>query len=195
MSTIGIGDHGLSLSVLLLPTSRRTDSLVWPRLLSTAVIVICGPPGAGKTTIATRVRDRLAERDGPVRLYHSDDFSSRTYEQLAEQVASAPTTGITLVDGTFYRRTWRTQFRALGDVRFVHVTATLETCLERNRRREDPISEQGVHVVYREFEALDADLEIDPDRCAPAGAADRIVAATDRWGERNAEPPADSRLS
>lgn len=159
------------------------------------MIVVCGPPGAGKTTIATHVRHRLAERGVPVRLFHSDDFSSRTYEQLAERVTASPATGVTLVDGTFYRRRWRTQFRALGEVRFVHVTASLETCLERNRNRRDPIDEQGVHVVYREFEALDADLEIDTDRCGPDAAADRIVAAIDTWDKHNTELPADSNRS
>lgn len=123
--------------------------------------------------------------------FHSDDFSSRTYEQLAERVVDGPPTGsgtetrpdtgITLVDGTFYRREWQTQFRTLGDVRFVLVTASLETCLERNRDRADPIDEQGVHVVYREFDEPDADLEIDTDRCGPAEATDRIVAAIDAW--------------
>jgi len=158
------------------------------------VIVICGPPGAGKTTIATRVRDRLTERDVPVRLSHSDDFSSRTYEQLAEQAGSAPAAGVTLVDGTFYRRKWQTQFRALGDVRFVHVTASLETCLERNRARADSIAEQGVHVVYREFETPDADLVIDTDRCEPAAAAERILTAIETWDEHNAVPSVDDTL-
>ncbi|QLK25895.1 ATP-binding protein [Natrinema zhouii] len=147
------------------------------------IVVICGPPGAGKTTIATRVRRRLEERDRPVRLFHSDDFSSRTYEQLAEQVAAAPADGITIVDGTFYRREWQTGFRTLGDVRFVLVTASLETCLERNRERAEPIAEQGVHVVYREFEAPDADLEIDTDRCGPDEATGRVVAALEAWLE------------
>lgn len=155
------------------------------------MIVICGPPGAGKTTIATHVRDRLAGQDIPVQLFHSDDFSSRTYEQLAEQASSAPATGVTLVDGTFYRRTWQTQFRALGDVRFVHVTASLETCLERNRTRTDSIAEQGVHVVYREFEDPDADLVIDTDRSEAAAAAKRILTAIETWGERNVEPLVD----
>ena len=159
------------------------------------MIVICGPPGAGKTTIATHVRRRLTERDVPVRVFHSDAFSSRTYEQLAEQAVSAPTAGITLIDGTFYRRKWQAQFRALGDVRFVYVTASLETCLERNRHRDDSITEQGVHVVYHEFEAPNADLEIDTDECEPAAATDRIVAAIDTWGDHDSKRPADSRLS
>ncbi|SER71030.1 ATP-binding protein [Natrinema salaciae] len=147
------------------------------------IVVICGPPGAGKTTITARVRERLEARGRPVRSVHSDDFSSRTYDQLAEQVGETPATGVTLVDGTFYRRKWQTRFRTLGDVHFVRVTASLETCLERNRERADPIAERGVHVVYREFDEPDAELEIDTDRCSPDDAADRIVATIEAWLE------------
>ncbi|MFC6767725.1 ATP-binding protein [Natrinema soli] len=145
------------------------------------IVVICGPPGAGKTTVATGVRRRLEERDRPVRLFHSDDFSSRTYERLAERVDEAPADAITLADGTFYRREWQRGFRALGDVRFVLVTASLETCLERNRERADAIDEQGVHVVFREFEEPDADLEIDTGRCGLDETVDRVIAALESW--------------
>ncbi|ADB59495.1 hypothetical protein Htur_0597 [Haloterrigena turkmenica DSM 5511] len=151
------------------------------------ILVVCGPPGAGKTTIAEALRQRLEVRDEPiaVRLHHSDDFSSRTYEQLFERVRDDPREAITIVDGTFYEREWQTQFRTLGfreAIRFVRVTASLETCLERNRTRADPIAEQGVHVIFREFDAPEDALEIDTDETSVGDAVDRIVGALETWG-------------
>ncbi|MFU8867215.1 AAA family ATPase [Natronococcus sp.] len=145
------------------------------------IVVICGPPGAGKTALATRVADRLEARGESVRLLHSDDFSRRTYERLYERVADGPNDATWLVDGTFYRREWQERFRTFGDVRFVLVTANLETCLERNRRREDAIDERGVHVVYREFDDPEADLEIDTDELSIAAATERVLEALERW--------------
>ncbi|AEH36291.1 ATP-binding protein [Halopiger xanaduensis] len=160
------------------------------------IVVICGPPGAGKTTLTNRVRKRLEARDVPVPVpvavetLHSDDFSSRTYERLYERARDAAA-DVTLVDGTFYRREWQTQFRTLPDVRFVHVTASLETCLERNRTRADPIEEQGVHVVHREFDEPDAEVTIDTDRQSIPEATGRILTALEGWGWIDGEPDPD----
>lgn len=146
------------------------------------IVAFCGPPAAGKTTIASGVRDALEDRDRAVRLCHSEDVSSPTYERLYRRAADASAEAeIVLVDGTFYKREWQTQFRTLGDVRYVHVTAALETCLERNRRRAEPIDEQGVHVVYREFHEPDADLVIDTDELSVETAVERVVDAIERW--------------
>lgn len=144
------------------------------------IVLVCGPPAVGKTTIATRVRERLAGIGHPFRLLHSDDYSRGTYDRLYETVAEAPDADW-VVDGTFYRMEWREHFRELGDVRVVHLSASLETCLERNRARENPIDEQGVHVVYREFDPVDADLTVDTDALGIDEAVDRVVEAIAEW--------------
>lgn len=144
-----------------------------------SILLFCGPPGAGKTTLAERVRERLAGAGRAFAIVHSDEFSRRTYERMYERVADEG--GDWILDGTFYRGEWRERFRDLGDVRVVHVTATLETCLERNRERADAIDERGVHVVYREFEAPDADLTIDTDEVSVEDAVRTVEREVDRW--------------
>lgn len=161
------------------PTTVRRATLTTTRDRR-VILVVCGPPGAGKTTIANRLCRRLEARGARVRLHRSDDFSSRTYEQLYERVRDDSEDAITVVDGTFYEREWQVQFQtflAREDVRFVHVTASLETCLERNRTRTGPIEETGVHVIYREFDEPEDALEIDTDACGVEDAVDRIEGA------------------
>lgn len=146
-----------------------------------SILLFCGPPGAGKTTLATRVRGRLAGTGRRFRIVHSDEFSRRTYERMYERVAEEG--GDWILDGTFYRRGWRERFRDVGDVRVIHVTASLDTCLERNRERADAIDERGVHVIYREFEEPDADLAIDTDETSVEDAVGIVEQGVDRWFE------------
>jgi adenylylsulfate kinase len=62
-------------------------------------------------------------------------------------------------------------FQRLDDeVQFVYLRADLETCLARNRERDDPIDERGVRVVYHEFDPPRADVTVET--------TDRSVAET-----------------
>lgn len=137
------------------------------------LLLLCGPPAAGKTTIASRLRERLAETGREVALLRSDRFDRQTYEQMYERVTDAPETAW-ILDGTFYKREWRDRFRTVGNVTLAYITADLETCIERNRQREDPIDEQGVHGIYHEFDEPEADIVLNTDVLASNEAVEQL---------------------
>lgn len=150
------------------------------------IVILCGLPGAGKTTLATRLVDRLAARGHAVALHHADDYDSRTYDRLYEDVAAAnegQATGHWVLDGTFARREWRNRFYRLDDVREVWVRADLETCLARNRERGDPVPEQGLVSIYGDFERPRADLTVDTEALDVEEAVDRLTTAVLTWLE------------
>ncbi|MFC4552545.1 MULTISPECIES: AAA family ATPase [Halorussus] len=149
-------------------------------------LLLCGPPGAGKTTVAERLREGLAAAGYDFRLLHSDDYSRNTYDRLYDEVAGddADPDADWILDGTFYRREWQERFHALPDTHLVFVTASLETCLARNHRRDDPISETGVRVVHAEFDVPhNPDLVLDTDRLSADEAADALVRYVSTWGQ------------
>ncbi|MFB6303680.1 MAG: AAA family ATPase [Haloferacaceae archaeon] len=145
------------------------------------IVILCGPPGVGKTTVAHLLRERLRERGREFEVLDSDRFSTDTYERMFDRVAGTDADWI--LAGTFYKRKWQTRFERLEDVAVVHLRADLETCLERNRRREAPIDEAGVHVVWREFDEPDADVVVDVAGRSPEDVVDLLLESLDFAGE------------
>jgi len=139
------------------------------------ILVVCGPPGAGKTTVATRLQSRLAAHGRDVEMLDSDEFARHAYDRMYERVADSEENWI--VAGTFYKRRFQEQFASLGDVVFVYLEADLETCLERNRRRADPIEERAVHIIWHEFDEPDADVAVDVNERSPEAVVDDVLAA------------------
>jgi adenylylsulfate kinase len=149
--------------------SERTPDVILPRLRAAR-----GGQDDDRRTRSRRTRPRGRE----FRTLHSDGFSRNTYERTYRRVLG--TDDDWTVDGTFYRREWRERFYDLGGVRIVCVTASLETCLRRSRERADPIDEDGVHVVHREFDRPRADLTVDTDETSLYAAAERVADAVER---------------
>jgi adenylylsulfate kinase len=137
------------------------------------ILVVCGPAGAGKTTVATRLRERLAARGREFRLLHSDEFSRDTYGQMYDRVAGSDDDW--LVDGTFYEPGFQERFAPLDPV-VVHLRASLDTCLSRNAAREESLPETAVHVVFHEFHEPDADVVVDVDDLTPEETVEAVLA-------------------
>lgn len=161
------------------------------------ILAVCGPPGSGKTTIATRVHDRLrddvtsrgcddvasrdrdalASDDRDVRLLHSDDYAHYPYDRMYDAVTASDDHFV--LDGTFYRRAHQQPFLALPDCHFALVRADLDTCLRRDYER-DGIGEKAVRVIHSEFHEPPVDLVLDTD-ILPVEDAVRLL--TDRARE------------
>lgn len=141
------------------------------------IVLICGPPAVGKTTVATLLEERLREQGRSIEVLDSDQYSRKPYERMYGRVEDSSKDWI--IAATFYKRRWQSQFHALEDVVIVYLTADLETCLERNRQRDDQVEEEAVHIIWREFDEPDADVIIDTEDRSPESVVDTILAEVD----------------
>ncbi|WP_435062445.1 AAA family ATPase [Halobaculum sp. EA56] len=139
---------------------------------TTSLAVVCGLPGAGKTTVARAVGDRLdAEvlRTDVVRkeLFPSPEYtaeeSRRTYEAVFDRAGTLLADGDPVVlDGTFRRAARRDRARTLADrhgadFRLVRVVCEEAVAKERIRAREGDASDADVEVydlLREEFEPV-----------------------------------------
>jgi adenylylsulfate kinase len=140
------------------------------------IILLCGPPGAGKTTIARM----LAKRRGAV-LLSTEEFKRRAYSRLMREVRKRAGEELVL-DGTFYRRAWRDEVKELANsirtpLLVVLVKSSLQTSLLRDARREKPVGERAVRIIHAEFEEPEADLVIDSEKLTPEEAVELILSA------------------
>lgn len=123
----------------------------YPERVPGTIILMCGPAGAGKTTIA-----RELERDGATRLSYDEEFWRRGYRgkhpvprdlalqvqtDLDRRLTDAVQQGDVVLDYSFSTRAMRDDYRARADqlgapTRLIYVTAPLEVLLRRIAARE-----------------------------------------------------------
>ncbi|QZP38950.1 AAA family ATPase [Halobaculum magnesiiphilum] len=146
---------------------------------TTRLVVVCGLPGAGKSTVASAVADRLDAtvfRTDVVRkeLFpdpsYTDEESRRTYEALFERADDRLAAGDPVVlDGTFRRANRRREARSLAErrgvtARLVRVRCDERTAKARIRSREDDPSDADTDVydlLREEFEPVEDPVVVD----------------------------------
>jgi adenylylsulfate kinase-like enzyme len=142
------------------------------------IILFCGIPGSGKTTIAKIVAERLATL-GQVQLLSSDELKAPVYRKLFRALApDEKRAEFLILDATFYKKESRRQVRALArgeKVVTVYLDCSLEVALQRNRTRQPNISERAVHIIFHQMEPPEnPSLRIDTATTSAADAAGKI---------------------
>jgi predicted kinase len=146
------------------------------------LIIFCGIPGSGKTTIAGKVAERLPKvvlvQTDVVRgmLGHPNygaDESRFVYDGCIAVAREALRNGYTvLLDGTFMREEYRSKARNelrkhSSRVDVVYVACGIETALRRNGARKAHVPADKVRSIHRRFEAPRRALRIDSTQLHP----------------------------
>jgi tRNA uridine 5-carbamoylmethylation protein Kti12 len=142
------------------------------------IILFCGIPGCGKTTIAKLLAERLTGL-GSVQLLSSDDLKSPVYRKLFSALApERRRANFVILDATFYKKEWRGQVSALAngeELITVYITCPVEIAIQRNRERQPTLAERVVHIMSHRMEPPDnPNLTIDTSSVAAAQAAESI---------------------
>jgi tRNA uridine 5-carbamoylmethylation protein Kti12 len=143
------------------------------------IILFCGIPGSGKTTIAEILATRLSAI-GRVKLSTSDRMKPPVYRRMFQALeAGQGEEDFLILDATFYKTEWRDRVAELAagrTIATIYLHCPREVALQRNRERALRISDRALHIVYHRMEPPDRpDLTIDTSKCAPEEAAELIL--------------------
>jgi adenylylsulfate kinase-like enzyme len=143
------------------------------------IIVFCGIPGSGKSTIAEILQRQLSDL-GSVQLWSSDQLRGPVYRKFLEILApDRQRADFVILDATFYKKEWRQQVKAMTggeQVITVYLDCSLNLALERNRQRRPNVSEKALHIIFHKMERpQNPTISIDTAAITAADAAAKIL--------------------
>lgn len=145
---------------------------------TSTLVVVCGFPGVGKSTVSAAIVDRLGGtrfRTDVVRndLFNAPDYTveeeRQVYDEICQRAREALRRHQTVVlDGTFYRQRYRDRASSIAvdagsDLLIIRVDCDLQTVRDRISSRSDDESDADfrIHKLYRErFEPIERDYEL-----------------------------------
>lgn len=145
-------------------------------------IIIRGPLGIGKSTIAEMLvkeidgkhfsidsileqegLDKVDKKEGCIPL---DNFIKANQKTLPKIRDSINKNKIAVVDGNFYHKEQiEDLIKNLGEIKSVVFTlkASLQTCIERDKKRKNSYGKQAVEEVYKKVNEFDYGISIDTE--------------------------------
>lgn len=149
------------------------------------VIIFCGIPGSGKTTIAKKLASSLrsaSRRSGnhSVKLFVSDNLKPPVYKKffrlLAENLGKYD---FLIFDATFYKKAWREKMKKIAkghSVLTVYLKCPLPIAIQRNKKRRAGIPEKAVHIIASKFEEpKHPDIIIDTEKTPVSESVKKIL--------------------
>lgn len=148
------------------------------------IIIFCGVPGSGKSTVAERLVEKFLKEDKSCELFVSDEVSEQVYDTLfdflQEKIGEVD---CLVIDATFYKKKWRDKVKEIAeendeDLLSVYLHCGLETCIQRNEERppEEQVREKAIHIINSEMEEPESpDLEADTQEFNPKEITDKIL--------------------
>ncbi len=146
--------------------------------MKTHLILIRGPLGIGKTTISKI----LAEREN-ARYYSIDKMLEKAkldrvdvkqgciplanflaiQEDISPKIREILNNQSVVIDGNFYHKEQIDFFEKLFESKLVVVTLTakLETCIKRDKKRDRPLGKKATEEVYKLVTRFDAGIIVD----------------------------------
>lgn len=142
------------------------------------IILFCGVPGSGKTTVAELLAQRVTAL-GSVERLTSDKLRPPVYRKLFRTLAAnEKRADFLILDATFYKKEWRQRVRALAGsekIITVYLACPLSIALDRNRARQPNIPDKAIHIIFHKIEPpQNPTLQIDTAMTSAVQAAAEI---------------------